>query len=400
MGEDSERSAHPPEVVALVVAAGRGARFGAGPPKQYRRLGGEPLLRHSLALFATHPAVARVRAVIHPDDRALYAAAAAGLPLLDPVAGGATRQESVRLGLESLAALAPAPGRVLIHDAARPLVAAETVSRVLAALAGEAGAIPAIPARDTLKRVEGGRVAATLAREGLWLAQTPQGFRFPEILAAHRRLAGEGGFTDDAAVAEAAGLAVAVVAGAAENIKVTDEEDLARAERILAACASLEVRTGLGFDVHRFGPGRMVRLCGIEIPFERALLGHSDADVGLHALTDAILGALAAGDIGSHFPPEEDAWRSADSAIFLRHAAGLVAGRGGRILNLDVTLVCERPRIGPHRRAMAERIAAIARVPADAVGVKATTTEGLGFAGRGEGIAAQAVATLALPPRR
>lgn len=383
--------------VALVVAAGRGERFGGAMPKQYADLAGRPLLRHSLSALSRHPAIDRVRAVINLDDRALYEATSAGLDLMPAVIGGASRQASVRLGLESLAELKPS--RVLIHDAARPFVPADLVDRILAALADAPGAIAAVRLSDTVKREADGRIAGTIAgtvaREGLWRAQTPQGFRFAEILAAHRATPAELELTDDAAVAERAGLAVRLVEGSPANLKVTTPADLDRAARWLAG--GEEIRSGSGFDVHRFRPGNEVRLCGVAVPHEFALAGHSDADVGLHAVVDAILGALAAGDIGEHFPPSDPRWQCADSAIFAAHARDLVAARGGRIVNLDVTLICERPKIGPHRPAMTARLAALLGVAAERVNVKATTTERLGFTGRGEGIAAQATATLALP---
>jgi 2-C-methyl-D-erythritol 4-phosphate cytidylyltransferase/2-C-methyl-D-erythritol 2,4-cyclodiphosphate synthase len=383
-----------PRCVALVVAAGRGHRFGGDVPKQYRALAGRPVVRHALAALTAHPQIDAVRPVYHPDDAALFAAAADGLTVMDPVNGGATRQESVLFGLESLDGAAPE--MVLIHDAARPFVDAAMVSRTLTALEGAPGAVPAMPVRDTLKRAEAGHVVETVDRQGLWRAQTPQGFRFAEILAAHRRLAGEQ-LTDDAAVAERAGLAVAVVDGSEDNLKITTEDDLKRAERMIGGGGT--VRTGFGFDVHRFGPGDGVRLCGVTVPFDQALAGHSDADVALHALTDALLGAIGAGDIGDHFPPTDDRWRGAASDIFLRHAAALVAAAGGVINNVDLTIVCERPRIGPHRTAMVDSLADILRLSADRIGVKATTTEGLGFTGRQEGIAAQAVATVHLLDR-
>ena len=377
-----------PGCIALVVAAGRGQRFGGGIPKQYRLLGGRPVLRHSLCAFAAHVGVAAVRAVIHPDDRDLYDRAAAGLDLLAPVHGGETRQDSVRLGLESLSAAGPE--RVLIHDAARPFIGGGIITRTLGALESSPGALPAIPVSDTLKRGEDGQATATVDRAGLWRAQTPQGFRYADIMAAHRRFAGNQ-LTDDAAVAERAGLAVALVEGAEENFKVTTNDDLERAERLLAAA---DVRTGMGFDVHRFGPGDGLMLCGVRVPFDGGLEGHSDADVGLHALTDALLGAIAAGDIGGHFPPGDDRWRGASSDIFLGRAGELVAERGGVVTNVDVTLICERPKVAPHRDAMAARIAGILHLPVDRVSIKGTTTERLGFTGRGEGIAAQAVATV------
>jgi len=382
------------KTAALIVAAGRGQRFGGGLPKQYRHLAGVPLLRHSLRAFAAHPEVDRVRAVIHPDDREFYDAAAQGLDLDAPVAGGASRQDSVRLGLESLADSPPA--RVLIHDGARPFVSAAVIGRVIAALESTPGAIAALPVVDTLKRAKGTNISRTEDRSGLWGAQTPQGFRFAEILAAHRAAAGEE-LTDDAAVAERAGLAVALVEGSRENMKVTSQEDLEIAERWLRGGASQETRVGQGFDVHAFGPGDHVTLCGLRIDHTAGLVGHSDADVGLHALTDAILGALGAGDIGSHFPPDDPQWQGADSGVFLKHARDLVTAHGGRILHLDLTLICERPKVGPHRTAMTARVAELLDLAPDRVSIKATTTEKLGFTGRGEGIAAQAVATVALP---
>jgi 2-C-methyl-D-erythritol 4-phosphate cytidylyltransferase / 2-C-methyl-D-erythritol 2,4-cyclodiphosphate synthase len=379
------------DTIALIVAAGRGSRFGAAAPKQYVDLAGKPVLRYCLETFARHPGVKAVRVVIHDDDRPLYEAAVAGLALLEPVTGGTTRQESVRRGLESLRELAPA--NVLIHDAARPLVDAALIDRMLAALGKAPGAIPALPLADTLKRAAEGHVGETLDRRNLWRAQTPQAFRYRDIMAAHDRAAGRA-LTDDAAVAEAAGLAVAVIEGAEENFKVTTEADLRRARQMLSP--TLDIRTGSGFDVHRFGPGDKIMLCGVAVPHDHGLIGHSDADVGLHALTDAILGAIAAGDIGQHFPPSDPRWRGADSAQFLAHAGSLVAARGGRILSADITIICERPKVGPHRAAMVARVAAILGLDPARVSVKATTTEGLGFTGRGEGIAAQAIATVGL----
>jgi 2-C-methyl-D-erythritol 4-phosphate cytidylyltransferase/2-C-methyl-D-erythritol 2,4-cyclodiphosphate synthase len=382
------------ECVALVVGAGQGTRFGGTTPKQYLPLAGTPVIRRALSAFLDHPRVGQVRPVIDPDHRDLFLAASAGLACLPFVAGGATRQESVRRGLESLAEMKPK--LVLIHDAARPRPDAALISRVLDALATAPAAIPALPVADTLKRADADhRVAATVPREGLWRAQTPQGFHFDSILEAHRRLADRAA-TDDAQLAEMAGLAVAVVEGSEDNAKLTSSEDWVRAERLLGA--AFEPRAGSGFDVHRFAPGDHVMLCGIKVPHEAGLEGHSDADVGLHALTDAILGALGEGDIGHHFPPSDAKWRGASSDIFLKHAADLVAGKGGRIVHVDLTVICERPKVGPHRRAMVGRIAAILGIAPSRVSVKATTTERLGFTGRGEGIAAQAVATVLLPP--
>jgi 2-C-methyl-D-erythritol 4-phosphate cytidylyltransferase / 2-C-methyl-D-erythritol 2,4-cyclodiphosphate synthase len=380
-------------IYALVVAAGRGTRLGTAQPKQYLPLAGRPLLRRTLENLRAHPLITGVVAVIHPDDRALYDEAASGLDLLPPVAGGAQRQDSVRNGLE---ALAPhRPSRVLIHDGARPFVDRATIDRVIAALETAPGAIAALPVRDTVKREAGGRIGATIERAGLWRALTPQGFHFEAILAAHRAAAG-GELTDDAAIAERAGLPVALVEGSEENFKVTTMDDLARAERALAARLG-DVRTGQGFDVHAFGPGDRVWLCGVAVPHEQALVGHSDADVGLHALTDALLGAFGAGDIGMHFLPSDPKWRGAASDRFLRHAADLLAKAGGMVAHADVTLICERPKVGPHRDAMVARIAEILGIDKARVSVKATTTEKLGFTGRGEGIAASAVATIRLP---
>ncbi|MBL8700214.1 MAG: bifunctional 2-C-methyl-D-erythritol 4-phosphate cytidylyltransferase/2-C-methyl-D-erythritol 2,4-cyclodiphosphate synthase [Alphaproteobacteria bacterium] len=379
------------DIAAVIVAAGRGARFGGAVPKQYQRLAGRPVLRWSLEAYSRHPRVRSVQVVIDPADTALFATAAQGLALRPPVAGGSTRQESVRRALEALAS--DPPHLVLIHDGARPLVAATTIDAVIDALARHQAALPALAVSDTLKRSDDGtRVAGTIPRAGLWRAQTPQGFDFATILAAHRRFAGEE-MTDDAALAERAGHAVALVAGHEDNVKITTPDDLARAERVLAAIP--DIRTGTGFDVHRFSAGDHVVLCGVRIAHDRGLEGHSDADVGLHALTDALLGAIGAGDIGEHFPPSDARWRGADSAAFLAHALDLVRARGARVLNVDVTLICERPKVAPHRAAMRDRLAAILSIEPDRCSVKATTTEGLGFAGRREGIAAQAVATIA-----
>lgn len=381
-----------PRIMALVVAAGRGRRFGGEVPKQYHNLAGRPVLAHSLAALSVNPQIDGVRAVIHPDDADLYGGAAHGLDLLPPIHGGATRQDSVRLGLESLAPLAP--DVVLIHDGARPFADAGTIGRVIAALETRPGAIPAVAVADTLKRGAGGLVSATVDRSALWRAQTPQGFRFADILAAHRDAAGHD-LTDDAAVAEHAGLAVALVPGDEDNFKVTTAADLERAARVFAGPG--ETRLGTGYDVHRFAPGTGVWLCGVEIPHDSRLEGHSDADVALHAATDAILGAIAAADIGRHFPPTDPKWKGASSDRFLGHAAGLVTALGGRIVHLDITIICERPKVGPHRGAMQARVADILGIRQDRVSVKATTTEGLGFTGRREGIAAQAAATVWLP---
>ena len=380
---------------ALIVAAGRGSRFGTAIPKQYLELAGRSVIRRAVQPFVDYHLVDFVQVVINPDDAALCERALAGLDLPAAVAGGASRQESVRSGLESLAERAP--GLVLIHDAARPFVTAAVISRVIAALATAPAAIAAQPVVDTLKRSAGGDgdlIVETIGRERLWRAQTPQGFHFAAILAAHRRFAGAG-LTDDAAVAEQAGLTVRLVPGDEDNIKVTNETDWAQAVRM--AGANLETRSATGFDVHRFAPGDAVTLCGVTIPHSARLEGHSDADVALHALTDALLGTIGAGDIGVHFPPSEAQWRGADSSVFLRHAAALLSAAGGRIVNVDLTLICERPKLGPHRERMRAKLAELLAVPLARISVKATTTEGLGFTGRSEGIAAQAIATVQLP---
>jgi 2-C-methyl-D-erythritol 2,4-cyclodiphosphate synthase/2-C-methyl-D-erythritol 4-phosphate cytidylyltransferase len=380
------------ETVALIVAAGRGSRFGEGMPKQYRMLGGTPVLRRTVSVFLAHPRVDQVRIVIHADDYAQYEECLAGLDLLPPVHGGATRQESVFLGLESLSELKPE--RVLIHDAARPAVDAGLIDRVLNALAEAPAALPAVPVVDTLKKAAADRphqVAGTIDRAGLWRAQTPQGFHYDAILTAHRSTQGKN-FTDDAAIAEHVGLAVTLVAGSEDNVKITTEDDLRRQERMIGSMS--ETRTGLGFDVHRFSEGDHVMLGGVAIPHSAGLEGHSDADVALHALTDALLGAIGAGDIGTHFPPTDTQWRGAPSHRFLEHAASLIRDWGGAVVHVDLTVICERPKVGPHRAAIQQRIAAILAIEPDRVSIKATTTERLGFTGRQEGIAAQAVATV------
>jgi 2-C-methyl-D-erythritol 4-phosphate cytidylyltransferase/2-C-methyl-D-erythritol 2,4-cyclodiphosphate synthase len=379
---------------ALVVAGGSGERLGGGVAKPYIALAGRPMIAHSLRVLDRHPRIGPIRVVIRPGNRALYETAAADFDLLAPVEGGPTRQDSVRLGLESLAEHAPT--NVLILDAARPLVSPAIMDRVLDSLTESPGAIAAIPLADTLKRESSGKIGQTVERTGLWRAQTPQGFHFDAILQAHRSASAGGGFTDDAAVAEAAGMSVALVHGSGDNFKITGPDDWARAEAILAARTG-NVRVGNGFDVHRLGPGAGLTLCGVAIPADRALIGHSDADVALHAITDALLGAAGAGDIGVHFSPSDPAWAGVSSDRFVRHAAELIGERGGAILHLDLTIICEAPKIGPHREAMRERLAEIAGIPARRVSVKATTTEGLGVTGRGEGIAAQAVATIRLP---
>ena len=392
------------KVGLLVVAGGRGSRLGADRPKQYLDCAGRPLLVHTLeALTASFPFSA-VKVVIHPDDRMLYdqaiarltpgAAAALGAPAL----GGATRQQSVLAGLEALDTAEP--DIVLIHDAVRPFPSPALIERAVQAAERHGAAAPGTPMSDTVKQVDSdGRVLATPPRSALRAVQTPQAFRFPLILAAHRRaaVAGVGDLTDDVAVAEWAGAPAYVFEGDPANLKVTTMQDLIAAEARLGPGAS-ETRVGQGFDVHAFAPGDAVWLGGVRIPHIARLSGHSDADVALHALADAIYGALAEGDIGQHFPPSDPQWKGAASKIFLAHAAGRVRARGGAIVHLDATLICEAPKIGPHREAMRARIAEIAGVDAGRVAVKATTSEKLGFTGRAEGIACLATATVRLPP--
>ncbi|HEX8643441.1 MAG TPA: bifunctional 2-C-methyl-D-erythritol 4-phosphate cytidylyltransferase/2-C-methyl-D-erythritol 2,4-cyclodiphosphate synthase [Allosphingosinicella sp.] len=374
--------------IALVVAAGSGSRAGGGLPKQYRRIAGKSVLAHAIE-HLRRAGAGDVRAVIAADQEALYEAATEGLALPSPIAGGAERQDSVRAGLEAVAATGGA-ARIFIHDAARPFVPVPVVCRLLAALETAQAAVPALAVADTLAKA-GLALGEAVARDGLVRVQTPQAFRFDAILAAHRAWRGPPA-TDDAQIARAAGIEVATVAGDPALEKLTFEEDFERAEQRLAARRT--TRTGLGFDVHAFAPGERLWLGGIEVPHDRGLKGHSDADVVLHALTDAILGAICAGDIGDHFPPSDPRWRGAASSLFLDFARSLVESAGGRIVHCDVTILCEAPRIGPHRDAMRSRIAQLLHLPIQAVSIKATTTERLGFTGRGEGIAAQAVATV------
>jgi 2-C-methyl-D-erythritol 4-phosphate cytidylyltransferase / 2-C-methyl-D-erythritol 2,4-cyclodiphosphate synthase len=388
-------------VAAVVVAAGRGLRAGGDGkfPKQYQVLAGEPVVRASLKTLAQHAEIAMVQPVIHPQDLALFQAASAGLDLLEPVFGGATRQASVRAGLEAL--VPRCPDFVLVHDAARPFASAGLISRGIQAARAAGAAIPALPVADTVKTVDAaGAVIGTLDRAQLRAVQTPQAFDFAALLDLHRKAqaAGREDFTDDAALAEWGGLKVATFAGEPGNVKLTTAEDFARASA-QDASALADVRTGTGFDVHAFAPGDHVMLGGVRIAHTAGLSGHSDADVALHALVDAILGALAEGDIGVHFPPSDPQWRGASSDRFLAFAVERVRARGGRIAHLDVNVICEAPRIGPHRDAMRARIAEIAGISIERVAVKATTSEQLGFIGRREGMAAFATATVRLPWR-
>jgi 2-C-methyl-D-erythritol 4-phosphate cytidylyltransferase/2-C-methyl-D-erythritol 2,4-cyclodiphosphate synthase len=385
----------------LVVAAGRGVRLGADRPKQYLSCAGRPLIVHTLeALAASFPFTA-VTVVIRADDRALYDDAvmqltASAAALGPPAIGGATRQQSVLAGLETLAAAEL--DIVLIHDAARPFPSVDLVGRAIEAAERHGAAAPGTAMSDTVKQVDvDGRVLATPPRSALRAVQTPQAFRFPLILAAHRRAAaGAGDLTDDVAVAEWAGAPAYLFEGDPANVKVTTMQDLEAAEARLTTRLR-ETRVGQGFDVHAFAPGDHVWLCGLRIAHSNALAGHSDADVGLHALADALYGALADGDIGQHFPPSDPRWKGTASKVFLAHAAERVRARRGVIVHLDVTLICEAPKIGPHREAMRARVAEIAGLDVGRVAVKATTSERLGFTGRGEGIACLATATVQLP---
>ncbi len=378
------------KVAALIVAAGRGQRAGGPLPKQYLELDGQPLLRHSAKAFLDSGLVDVVQVVIHPDDRLLYDDATVGLLLSEPCPGGASRQESVRLGLEAL--VSSHPDLVLIHDAARPFVSAGLIRSIVDALSNNEAVIPGLAVTDTIKQVDGDVITGNIDRTTLRRAQTPQGFRFGTILDAHRTLADVADLTDDAAVAERAGHRVHVVDGDERNIKVTTPEDVAA----LTPVAMLPC-SGTGFDVHRLGPGDHVMLCGHRIPHTHGLIGHSDADVALHALTDALLGAIGAGDIGRHFPPSDPQWKGVPSRLFLEKAARLVTEQGGRIANVDVTIICEAPKVTPHVGPMTAMLADILGIPARRINVKATTTEKLGFTGRGEGIAAQATASVLLP---
>jgi 2-C-methyl-D-erythritol 4-phosphate cytidylyltransferase/2-C-methyl-D-erythritol 2,4-cyclodiphosphate synthase len=391
----------PQEIAVVIVAAGRGERAGSpeSGPKQYRRIGGEPVIRHTIRAFAAVPAIGRIVVAIHADDDALFTESAASLAArVSMVVGGLSRQESTLRALRSLAAEPPAI--VLIHDGVRPFIERELVENVIACAESGVGALPAVAVADTLKRVRAGMIA-TVDRTDLHAAQTPQGFPFAPILAAHEAAASSGrtDFTDDASIAEWAGLEVRIVPGSASNVKLTYPRDLAMADERLARIASSfpDVRTGNGYDVHAFETGDAVTLCGVRIPHDRKLSGHSDADVGLHALTDALLATCGAGDIGTHFPPSDPQWKGAASHIFVEHAAKIVRARGGRIANTDITLICEAPRVGPHREAMTAALSAMLGISPDRISVKATTNEKLGFIGREEGIAAIATASVVYP---
>lgn len=389
----------PHHTICLIAAAGSGTRVGDQLPKQYLPLAGVPMLRHTVLAFLNHQGIDAVRVIYNPEHQDLYDTAVGDLDLLSPVAGGAARQESVRLGLESLREFSPR--RVLIHDAARPLVNARVIDRVLEAIATHKAVIPVLPVEDTIKRCADGHIIHTINRTDLMRAQTPQGFSYSDILNAHDRTKGQE-FTDDAAINEHLNIPVTTVRGSQINFKITTNEDLKRAEKLMARNTASITHTGMGFDVHAFCPAKSsannaIMLCGVAVPYDRSLEGHSDSDVGLHAVVDALLGAIGGGDIGEHFPPTDETYKGMDSSVFLAHADTLVKQAGGRIVNIDVTLICQAPKIGPHKEAMRQRIADILGIQASHVNIKATTTEGLGFTGRGEGVAAQAIANVALP---
>ncbi|KFL32440.1 2-C-methyl-D-erythritol 4-phosphate cytidylyltransferase [Devosia riboflavina] len=394
-------STRPKFIAAIIVAAGKGERAQTGDfaePKQYRRVGGRPVLARTIDAFLAHPGISAVVPVIHVDHAERYQALSlADERLRDPVPGGASRQASVLEGLKAIAALRP--DLVLIQDAARPFVTVEQIDAVISALASHDGALPTLPLTDTIKRAPDGQVVLTTEdRRTLFAAQTPQGFRFGQMFSAHMRAATvRREFTDDAEIAEWAGLRVAMTAGDRNNFKITHPEDFRRAERHISGDKAMETRVGTGFDVHPFEPGDAVWLGGVRIEHTAKLKGHSDADVALHALTDAILGSIGEGDIGVHFPPSDMQWRGAASTLFLKHAGDLVAKRGGRIVNLDVTIVCEAPRIAKHVPAMCTVISQTLGIKPDRVAIKATTSERLGFTGREEGIVAMASASVEVP---
>ncbi len=399
---DEKAAAGSKSIAVVIVAAGRGERAGQGHgPKQYRLIGGRPVISRTLDVFLKHPSIGPIVVAIHRDDRELFRqAAGSAADRVIAVIGGETRQESTRLAL--LALRDRKPGKVLIHDGVRPFVDAATIERVIDGIDLHQGALPGIPVSDTLKReADDGTIAGTVSRDGLHAAQTPQGFPFAAILAAHEKAAqaGRTDFTDDAALAEWDGLRVRIVPGSPDNLKLTWARDIELAGLRFSATTTLfpDVRTGNGYDVHAFEPGERVVLCGVEIPHNAKLSGHSDADVGLHALTDALLATCGAGDIGTHFPPSDPQWRGVASRIFIEHAAKIVRARGGRIANVDVTMICEAPRIGPHREAMTAAIAGMLGIEQGRVSVKATTNERLGFIGREEGIAAIASTSVVFP---
>lgn len=401
-GQEYQHSAR--RVAVVIVAAGRGERAGQSSegPKQYRLIGKKPVIRHTLEVFASHDGISAIAVAIHPDDHELFASASAGLGReVLTVNGGATRQTSTHNALQALKDIGP--DIVLIHDAVRPFVDHGLIDRVVGAVSEANGALPAVAVSDTLKRADDDMfVVDTISREGVFSAQTPQGFPFSEILAIHERAAelGLSDFTDDAAIAEWGGMRVRLVEGSSDNIKLTWADDLVISDQRLGGrrMGGLpDVRTGNGYDVHSFAEGDHVVLCGVKIPHSRKLTGHSDADVGLHALTDALLATRGAGDIGTHFPPSDPQWKDASSHTFTEYAVQLVRKHGGRIANADITFICEAPKIGPYREAMRAELSRILGISPERISVKASTNEKLGFIGRSEGIAAIATATVVYP---
>ncbi|PHS29283.1 MAG: bifunctional 2-C-methyl-D-erythritol 4-phosphate cytidylyltransferase/2-C-methyl-D-erythritol 2,4-cyclodiphosphate synthase [Robiginitomaculum sp.] len=376
----------------IVVGAGQGTRYGGEIPKQYQRLAGIPVFRHTLKAFLDHPEVSSVLAVIAPDDAALFAQASDELNVRT-VFGGATRTASVRAGLAALQA--DPPDIVLIHDAARPMISKALISRLIANTTAEHGAAPSLNLSDALKRIDAhGMPVEDVSRAGLVQVQTPQAFPYAPLMNAYANARETSAFADDLALAKAAGLNCILVAGDMDNFKITHAGDLERAERVLGVQKPMLTITGTGYDVHKLIPGKAMMLCGVSIPGDLALLGHSDADAALHALTDAILGTIGAGDIGDHFPPSDPQWRGTDSKVFLAKAMVLLARQSARLLHVDLTIICERPKIKPHRQAMRARLSELLDLPLARISTKATTTEGLGFTGRGEGLAAMATVSV------
>ena len=389
------------KIVALITACGRGNRFnrGEGIPKQYLPLAGIPMLRHSILAFLNHPQVSDVLCVIHPDDIELYEQSTIGLDLLNPVFGGETRQSSIRIGLEEL--IDYKPNKVLIHDGVRPFVSKRIINGILEKLESHPAVIPAIAVEDTIKKIGDGKIEWTLERENLWRAQTPQGFLYQDILNSHIAFK-DLNFTDDSALNEYAGIPVAIVPGSQNNFKITTEEDYDRAKHMIPFLIDdyrEETRCGIGFDVHGFrkienDEDNFIRLCGTEIEFDKKILAHSDGDVGIHALIDALLGAIGQGDIGEHFPPSEQKWKNCDSREMLKKVYGIIQKSSASILNIDLTIICEKPKILKYKNKMKEELSAILGISTQRINIKATTTEKLGFIGREEGIACQAIATL------
>ena len=389
------------KIVALITACGRGNRFSnsEGIPKQYLQLAGVPLLRHSILAFLNHPKIDDVICVIHPEDIDLYEEAAAGLDLLNPVFGGDTRQASIRQGLKTLREYNPA--KVLIHDGVRPFVSKRVINGILEKLETHPAVIPAVAVEDTLKKYSDGKIEWTLERENLWRAQTPQGFIYEDILNSHIAFK-DLNFTDDSALNEYAGIPVAIVPGSQNNFKITTVEDYERAKRMISMLiknVKEENRCGMGFDVHAFrerkkDENNLIRLCGVDMEFEKKIDAHSDGDVGIHATIDALLGAIGQGDIGEHFPPTDMKWKNIDSREMLKTIKHLLVKKGATILNLDITLICEKPKVSKFKNQMKEEMAKVLGIAASRVNIKATTTEKLGFTGREEGIAAQAIASI------